>query len=146
MGSEASGAIPELIQLYENPVSRPSQHYTLMALGKIGPAARMAIPSLLRTLSTSTNEEVRANTVFALGGIHAEPVRVVPVLIKCLADSSTDVQGEAAQGLGNFEVNAKPAIPALLALLQNPNQDVVNHAKAALLRIDPEAAARAGVK
>jgi hypothetical protein len=146
MGSEACGAVPELIQLYENPISGPSQRYTLMALGKIGPPAKMAIPSLLRTVSTSTDEDVRANTVFALGGIHEEPEQVIPVLIKCLADPSIAVQGEAAEGLGNFRENAKPAVPALVLLLQNPNQDVVNHAKAALLRIDPEAAARAGVK
>ncbi len=146
MGSDAAGAVPELIQLYENPISGPSQRYTLMALGKIGPAAKMAIPSLLRTVSTSTDEEVRASAVFALGGIHAEPEHVIPVLIKCLVDPSIDVQGEAAEGLGNFRENAKPAVPALVVLLQSPNQDVMNRARAALLRIDPEAAARAGVK
>jgi hypothetical protein len=146
LGSDAVGAVPELIHLYENPISGPSQRYTLMALGKIGPAAKMAIPSLLRTVSTSTDEDVRASAVFALGGIHAEPERVVPVLIKCLADTSIDVQSEAAEGPGKFGESAKPAIPTLVVLLQNPNQDVINHARAALLRIDPEAAARAGVK
>jgi hypothetical protein len=146
MGSDAAGAVPELIQLYENPISGPSQRYTLMALGKIGPAAKMAIPSLLRTVSTSTDEEVRASTAFALGGIHAEPERVVPALIRCLADPSIDVQREAMDGLGNFGKDAKPAIPALVQLLQNPNQNVMNNARAVLLRIDLEAAARAGVK
>jgi HEAT repeat protein len=146
MGLDAAGAVPELIHLYENPISGPSQRYTLMALGKIGPAAKMAIPSLLSTVNTSTDEEVRASTVFALGGIHTEPERVVPVLIRCLADTSIDVQSEAATGLGNFGENAKLAVPALVVLLQNPNQEVMNHARAALLRIDPEAAAKAAVK
>ncbi len=146
LGADASAAVPDLINLYETPVSSPSQRYTAMALGKIGPAAKMAIPSLLRTVSTSTEEEVRASAVFALGGIHAEPERVVSVLIKCLGDPSIEVRSEAAEGLGNFGENAKPAVPALVVLLQSPNQDVMNRAKAALLRIDAEAAARAGVK
>jgi hypothetical protein len=64
MGSDAAGAVPELIQLYENPISWPSQRYTLITLGKIGPAAKMAIPSLLHTVSTSTEEEVRGSAVF----------------------------------------------------------------------------------
>jgi hypothetical protein len=146
MGSDAADAVPELIQLYENPISGPSQRYTLIALGKIGPAAKMAIPSLLHTVSTSTEEEVRGSAVFALAGIHAEPERVVPVLISCLADTSIDVQQAAAEGLGNFGENAKPAVPALVVLLQNPNPSVIGLARVALLRIDPEAAARAGVK
>jgi len=141
MGSDAAGAVPELIQLYENPISGPSQRYTLIALGKIGPAAKMAIPSLLHTVSTSTEEEVRGSAVFALAGIHAEPERVVPVLISCLADTSIDVQQAAAEGLGNFGENAKPAVPALVVLLQNPNPSVIGLARVALLRIDPEAAA-----
>ena len=79
LGADASVALPDLIQLYENPVSITSQPYTSMAFGKIGPPAKMAIPSLLRAVNTSTDEEVIAGALFALGEIHSEPQLVVPV-------------------------------------------------------------------
>jgi HEAT repeat protein len=67
-------------------------------------------------------------------------------LIRCLADTSVDVQQAAAEGLVNFGENAKPAVPTLVILLQNPNPNIIGLARAALLRIDPEAAVRAGIK
>jgi hypothetical protein len=48
--------------------------------------------------------------------------------------------------LGEFGKDAKPAIPAVTALLRDTNPIIRNLATNALLRIDPQAAARAGVK
>ncbi|MDB6067879.1 MAG: repeat protein [Pedosphaera sp.] len=146
LGADASVAVPALIKLYENPVSSPSQRYTAMALRNIGPAAKLAIPSLLRAANTSTEEEVKTAAVFALGGIHSEPELVVPVLKRCMGDTSVEVQKAAIDGLGNFSEEAKSSVPALIELLQNPNQEITKHARTALLRIDSEAATKAGIR
>jgi hypothetical protein len=146
LGADASAAVPDLIKLYENPISSPSQRYTAMALSKIGPAAKMAIPSLLRVASTSNEDEEKTAAVFALAGIHSEPELVVPVLKKCLSNTSVEVQREAIDGLDNFGADARSSVPALVELLQSPNQEITNHVRTALLRIDPQAATKAGIK
>jgi HEAT repeat protein len=52
----------------------------------------------------------------------------------------------AMRGLGNFGPNAQQAIPALLQLLSDLDVAVRFTATNALKKIDPEAAAKAGVK
>jgi HEAT repeat protein len=146
LGADASVAVPDLINLYQDPVSSPSQRYTAMALGKIGPAAKLAIPSLLQAATTSTEEEVKTAAVSALAGIRSEPELVVPVFKKCLSDSSVEVQKEAIEGLRNFGADAKSSVPALVELWQNPSQQSTDRVRTALLQIDPEAAAQAGIR
>jgi hypothetical protein len=146
LGSNASGAVPELIKLYEHPVSSPSQRYTAMALDLIGPAAKLAVPSLVQSVNTSKEEEVEVAAIFALGGIHSEPKVVMPVLIKSLANTSVEVQKAAIDSLKNFGADAQPAVSALVELLQNPNQEIANHARIALLQIDPATPQKMDVK
>ena len=51
-----------------------------------------------------------------------------------------------ALALWSFGTNGKPAVAALVELLSDTNQDVSFAATNALKAIDPEGAARAGVK
>ncbi|WP_160164689.1 HEAT repeat domain-containing protein [Pedosphaera parvula] len=145
LGAKGSNAVPALIELYNNPPSAPSQRYTAMTLGNIGPAAKAAIPSLIQAAEHSGETEVRAYAINALSQIRPEPGLVLPTLIKCLNDSST-VQNEAMDALIAFGPGARPAVPTLIQLLQNPNTDIVSHAQKSLSQIDPAAAAKAGVK
>jgi HEAT repeat protein len=105
-----------------------------------------AIPSLLRW-ATNADEEVRYRAVYALGDLHAEPNRVVPVLIDALHDPSANVQFRAAGALGQFGPEARLAVPALVEFLStahyNFTKELVTNS---LLKLDPEAAAKAGVK
>jgi HEAT repeat protein len=48
--------------------------------------------------------------------------------------------------LGLFGSNAKSAVPELIKLLGDPSSNVVDHAASTLKKIDPEAAAKVGVK
>ena len=146
LGDDAASAVPDLIKLYDHPVSYPSQRYTAYALSRIGPAAKPAIPSLLRAATTSTEEEVQAAALYALGGIHSEPERVVPVLENYLRNTSIETQREAIDALGNFGADARSALPALVELMQSPNREITNHVRSALLRIDSSAATKAGIK
>jgi HEAT repeat protein len=68
---------------------------------------------------------------------------VVPALARALSDPDPSVRGNAATSLGNFGSAAKPAVPELLKLLQDTNDYPRKRAMEMLLKIDPEAAAKA---
>ena len=71
---------------------------------------------------------------------------VVPALSKCLSDANNAVRIFAAQGLGWYGAEARQAVPALVPLLSDPCVLARDTAAYALKQIDPEAAAKAGVK
>jgi len=176
LGKTASNAVPSLIVMFTHyPTVAFLQQAVPEILGDIGPAARRAVPILLRA-ATHTNQVVRNNAIFALGKIGAEPDSVVPVLINRLKDTDTQVRTQAARALGAFGGKAGSATPALIELWSNEgkhNAKPVNGintsvsltwqtswpptgtgnppdpsaaAADALLKIDPESAAKVGVK
>jgi HEAT repeats len=145
LGAGAVSAVPDLIKIYEQKISVTSQYSTAEALGGIGPTATDAIPALLQGLK-STNAEVRCDTVWALGRIHGEPASVVPQLQKALHDPTGYVRVAAIVALGFFGTNAASAIPDLTAMLNDQNEYMRGAATNTLKQIDPEAAAKAGVK
>jgi hypothetical protein len=96
---------------------------------------------------------VRNNAVVALGHFGADakiavPTLVVPVLTNAVHDPSLSVRFSAIQSLGMFGQDAKLAVPALVEFLNTSHDDtsVRELATNALKAIDPEAAAKAGVK
>jgi len=146
LGPVAQQAAPVLIKLYEQNISPQSQYATSHALIAIGPAAQtIAVPPFLRA-AASSNGTVRRVAVLALSDVRAEPQLVVPVLVKALSDTNYFTRCAAANGLGEFGINAQQAVPSLVTLLRDPNPNVRRIAVYALKKIDPEAAAKAGVK
>jgi HEAT repeat protein len=142
LGSQASGAVPELIGMFEQEPSLRSE--VVIAIGNIGPEAEQAIPVLLQGI-TDTNVIVRNNSINALGHIHAEPGVVVPNLARCLQDSDSSCQKSAMVALRRLKQAAKPAVPALINALTNSDLSIREDAKMALKEIDPKAAADAGI-
>jgi HEAT repeat protein len=147
LGARASNAVPVLIAMYDqnDPALSSLQQQIAGVLGCIGPTAKAAIPSLLRR-ARDPNNSVRLNAVFALSQIHADAESVVPALIESLSDSDALARANAADGLGNFGTAAKSAVPALVQSLNDTDRIAREHAEWALKKIDPEAAAKAGVK
>ncbi len=146
LGTNAAQAVPALMRIYERDLSPHSQYWVGRALVAIGPESiRTAIPWFLRA-TTSTNAGVRENAVWVLANAHTEAALVVPALVKSLNDSERDVRESASFGLAGFGVEAQPAVPALVLLLKHAHSDVRIAATNALKAIDPEAAAKAGVK
>lgn len=145
LGPAAKEAVPELIRIYNQHISDFSQSDTAMALGMIGPASADAVPSLLSNMA-STNTMARGQTIFALGAIHAKPELVVPLLTKNLADPDVQSRRSAANALMMFRGEAKSAVPAIIGLLQDPDRFVRTSAGFALRAIDPQVAAKEGVK
>ena len=113
-----------------------------MELGLFGPAGKDAIPVLMRAVKGS-DPAVRGPAAEALGDIHGQPELVIPLLISCLDDD--DLNDEAAGALGKFGELAKAAVPQLIPMLKLPDKDANEAARTALKKIDPEAAAKAGV-
>jgi hypothetical protein len=159
LGARASNAVPELIRIYSGNISKDSQWTVAASLGSIGPAASNAVPLLLEHASagptSNTNntffseavQPVRRSAITALGRIHAQPATVVPVLAELLGESNLSIQTSAAIALGEFGSNAKPAVPAMIKFYNNETDNMAKAGTGATIkRIDPEAAAKAGIQ
>ena len=113
------------------------------SLGGFGPAGSPAIPVLIQA-ANAKDIVVRGPAVGALGEIHQQPDVIVPLLMKYLDDDNLNTA--AAEALGGFGSVAKPAVPKLVALLKIPDKDLRHAVTESLKKIDPEAAAKAGIK
>jgi HEAT repeat protein len=109
------------------------------ALGALGEAARAASPALFRALADSS-ETVRHDAADSLSHVEMRPDDLRP-LIAALGSRDPYVRAFAEWTLGNMEATAGEAVPALAALVDDPETGVV--VSAALARIGP--AARAAV-
>ena len=89
---------------------------------------------------------VRLETVHALQEKMDESSSVVPALASALKDPDTYVRRDAARALGHFGESAVEAVPALLGAVRDKEPSVRKAATAALKKIDPAAAARAGIR
>jgi HEAT repeat protein len=146
LGAESRSAVPALLEIANENISHSSRCCAIRAVGSIGPSANGAVPALLRW-ATNPDAGVRCNAIFALGKIGAEPDRVVPVLMNALHDPRPDVRFNAVRALVQFGPKARFAVPALLEILSTTQDGTQrSHAEYVLKAIDPEAAARAGVK
>jgi hypothetical protein len=144
--AKAQSAVPALIEIANKNISHDSQCYAIAALVLIGPSAKAAIP-FLSGWATNADGSVRLYAVKALGGIHAEPDRVLPVLTNAIHDPAPQVRTGAFMALQDFGPNAKSALPELVKFFNNAQDSSErSYAANALKAIDPEAAAKAGVR
>jgi HEAT repeat protein len=146
LGAKAQNAVPALMEIANRNLSRASRWYAIEALVLVGPPAQEAIP-LLSGWATNADGSVRSYAINALGRIRAEPERGLPVLINALNDPDVQIRTAALMALQGLGPNAKPALPVLVEFLSNaPSGIEWTYASNALKAIDPEAAAKAGVK
>jgi len=141
LGPQGANAVTQLTKIYDE--SSDNQWAAASCIASIGPPAKSAIPSLLTGLK-SREVSVRGATIWALGRIHGEPQLVVPELTKILHDSKAIFRQSAVGALGKFGTNASSAFPDMIALRNDPGMGII--VSNALKQIDPEAAAKAGVK
>jgi hypothetical protein len=164
LGPDAGPAVPQLVKVYYSEPDRDTKDWVIPTLTQLGPAAEPAVPMLLHALD-GTNTLLRANAIFALGAIHADAPVVVPALIACLHKPEYEVRLAAVMALGDYGKVAKSAVPALLELLRDPKRNpalsptyttatggsahlptIGQMVTFASLEIDPEAAAKMGMK
>jgi hypothetical protein len=102
------------------------------------------IPALLRLLQ-DPDPEVRYYAVFSLGQIHRQPETVIPALVGFL-NPREKYRSVAVYALAEFGEQARPALPAIVAALSDSDRYTRNAANNVLGKIDPETAAKLGIK
>jgi RNA polymerase sigma factor (sigma-70 family) len=107
--------------------------------------AEAAVPALLKELD-DPDAQVRSQAPAALAHIHKQLDVVLPALLKNLKDPDDSVRWCTASAIGQLGPDAKSAFPDLLEVWHNDKTGVASWAGGALKNIDPEAAAKAGVK
>ena len=101
----------------------------------MGTNAVAAVPVLVRCLK-DCDPGLDITVVTALGDLGLEPDVVVPELSSGLEVPSIRIGSACA--LGNFGILARPAIPALLRVLNDPDQHMRLVVTNALRKIAPE--------
>jgi len=148
LGQMSKPAVPALMELARHHPDNDARYVAVWTLGKLGDAARPAIPLLIECL-TNEDSAIRGDAALGLGSVHLNSETVVPALVRYLEFAKTlNGNGElctAISAVGLFGTNAKPAIPALLPLLNHSDVYVRTSVTNYLPMIDREIAARAGV-
>jgi hypothetical protein len=115
-------------------------------IARFGPSARPAVPTLLTVLG-SNDELLIGPTADALAKVQADPGVAVPALIHRLVTDDGRGRPDVVEALAEYGTRSRAAVPILVKLLTDrSSKEIVIAVPRALKQIDPEAAARAGVK
>lgn len=115
-------------------------------IGSFGTNASPAVPILLDMLKRK-DPWLTAPACSALVQIHADPDVIVPAMTNCLVDAEGRGQSAVVDALGELGEAAKQAVPHIVELLKDrSSKDIMRAVPKALKKIDPEAAAKAGVR
>lgn len=167
MGPPAEDAVPVLVELINSKESKERRQnrggggysggtvvtISLMgdgtyvaALGGIGPKAKSAVPTIMEVAKEPV--PMRLIAIDAIAGVGPEAAAAVPLLIRFLDDKDFPVRSQAARALAKIgPPAAKQAVPALISLYKKETrEDVRDPLEEAIKKIDPEAAAQAGIK
>ncbi|MDB6063806.1 MAG: hypothetical protein JWR26_14 [Pedosphaera sp.] len=143
--SEPEKVVPLLSKWLRDPNLNVVRFFAAKSLGRFGTEARLATSDLLERLQDQ-DFQVRVNALEALARIYTKPEwnSQEPPASNMQYKPATLVN--VINGLGAMGTNAAPAVPALAKFLADPDEGLRTSATNALKTIDPEAAAKAGVK
>src|SRR5206468_7900974 len=128
-GAVAAPAVPELIECLSD-TNHNHRILAIQTLRGIGPPAKSAVPALEMALP-GPNPDLVAE---ALWTIDRQTNIALQVLTRCVEDR----WGAAANTLGALGPAGRPAVPALLAGLENKDVAVRIHSGRAIWKIAPE--------
>jgi len=141
LGTNAAGAVPELIRIYEADISPSSRENAATALGHMGKHAQAALPVLIEDFH-HTNHQTRWRAVTTVAHIGGNADLVVPALTKALHDPEVNVRWNALFGLDRFGGRARSAAPEAAKLLNDDavigSSPIKGQAETSLWRIAPE--------
>ncbi len=146
MGSDASNAVPALTKFVGNAGNNDAARAAAAhALGEIGTKAESALPTLKAALKES-DSYLRGQAAAAIWRIDSDADTALPILLQEMP-KQTDFQGwDWIVALGEMGPRAKEAIPQLAKeLTQQSEIWVLLCVTNALIKIDPDAAAKLGV-
>jgi HEAT repeat protein len=142
---EPETVVPVLTQALQDPDPFVKSE-AARALTKFGQYAQPEIPGLVELLK-DPDHWARDAGLRALGALHLNAKVAVPALITALESTNHHFAFEVALTLQAYGAAARPAIPALIEYFgreENPNlRGTIRHV---MDQIDPEAAAKAGIK
>ncbi len=169
LGEAAAPAIPDLVRVANqgNPGSSPAATAALAYLGKDGLLPLLALmtnssslvryqanlsapqmeylgtkarPGVVMLIHYLGDPDVATSAAEVPGWLQLESDITVPALAECCRrPSKPDLRRAAVFGLLMFGPSARPAVPKLLKMLDDPSVDVRSMATNALQRIAPEA-------
>jgi HEAT repeat protein len=153
MGPDASNAVPALTKVVASPGIGPATNDFIylraaaaVALGKIGPAAATALPTLKAALQ-EPNSYLRGQTAVAIWRIDSDADTALPVLLQEMPGTNEHDKWNWIIALGEMGPRAKEAVPQLQKELEEDREKwILSYVTNALKSIDPEAAAKAGMK
>ena len=115
IGPDAAPAVSALIDALKDR-DEQIRFQSTMALARIGPAAAAAVPVLIELL-TSRDDQHRYRAAYALGQIGTA---ALPALHDALESERASIRLGAARALGWMKEEARPEIPRLIELLDDP--------------------------
>jgi hypothetical protein len=136
MGPGAAEAIPVFVQLLEGKDAGLAV-YAAQALPEFGPGARQAIPALRAALRPEAAQLCLASAASLARIDGKEAAHTITPLVKLVETGKDDIKSRALSQLIAFSADAKPAVPALLALLKTEKLDARVRIAAAIRTIDP---------
>jgi HEAT repeat len=146
-GGEADRLVPVLTELLRSDDAAVVKT-AARCLGGLGPEARQSAPVLATVWvrwDDSEDESLRFTLAYALLSVEPRSVAAVPGLARLLKADNTYGACWAASHLADMGPGGKVAVPSLVEALKDVRADVRKAAAEALKRIDPQAAAEAGV-
>jgi hypothetical protein len=119
--------LPVLVEAIKNGDAE-LRRLAVLAITNIGPAAANAVPDLVAILREDQDEKTREHAAVALGGIGKASASAVPVLVEKIRDvgEAKNIRIKCAmalQRIGPVDAAVK-AVPALLGVLGDPQQDI----------------------
>jgi hypothetical protein len=154
IGPAASNAVPALIINLDDKdmgehggPSIPVRAWTAEALGKIGPAASNAVPKLQSMLQHPESQLLPdtyalTSAALALWRISSDEEALLQVANRTFALPDQEIKMEWVDELGKLGPRAKRTVPFLLKELDRASDSDRKSITNALIKIDPEAAAK----
>lgn len=144
---EKTELLPEFIAAMQSSNSGVRNNAAL-ALAQYPERADIVAPVLLKGLADSDMHArvMAAKALHMVAPQTAAKPEVLEVIIGVLKYHDDQIAYRAANLLGDIGKEASPAIPALIECIHGTNRLVASDAARALKKIDPQAAANAGVK
>lgn len=106
----------------------------------LGPAGSPAIPELVRLAENEKCFSCRLYSIGSLGWVGPDATNAIPQLVKWLADTNATIRWNTALTLSRIHENPGLVVPALTALLHDPDRQVKLDAINALAAFGPAAA------
>jgi hypothetical protein len=141
LGYLGKDAVAPLLSLITNAAS-PGRHQALTSLGQMRYVGTKVHPGIVLLIQYLKDPELGPGAADILGRLHLEGDISVPALTECMQSTNQRLRFWGAIGLGRFGPDARPALPGLIKMLEDPELEVRTEATNALQIISPETLAK----